>query len=125
MDYNTLALLTYQMKKQEDATKLAELEKQLTDLMEECAKSDESMLYEMYEANAAFASKMGTVVQQAATELYSKGILEKDMAVMQQMVGRSFSIVADSVLWDQIATEFYSLLEDFEEDECEGEEEAE
>lgn len=118
MDYNTLALLTYQLKKQEEASKIAELEKQLTDLMNEYAKTDEEVLCEIYEANAAFASKMGNVVQEAATQLYTKGIQEKDNAAMQQMVGRSFSMVADSVLWDTIATEFYSLLGDIEEDEC-------
>lgn len=115
MDYSTLALLTFQLKKQDLGGKKEELEQQIKDLVSKASELGEEALYDVYANNATFASKMSEMVQEAASKLYTMGVLEKDTALMQHFVGRSFTMLTDAVIWEEIAQEFSDLLGEAEE----------
>lgn len=120
MDYNTLALLTFQARRQTDEKQQEELYNQITKLIEECADEELSSLYEN---NANFAQKMSTTVHEAGTELYLKALLEAEGSKAEQYLSRALTVIADSAIWDDVATELYEVIEAMETDEeCDEEE---
>lgn len=113
--YSTLAILTYQLKKAEDPNKQKEIEQQIKKLVDHVSEDNNATnLYNLYHYNASFASKMSSMIEDSARELYTKGLLEKDSELMQDYIGRSFSMLADSVIWDEISSDFYAILEENE-----------
>ena len=120
--YSTLAILTYQLKKIEDPNKKKELEQQIKQLVDRVSEdNDVTALYNLYHYNASFASKMSSMIEESARDLYSKGLVEKDNELMQDYVGRSFTMLTDSVVWDEISSDFYAFLEEFDGDDADEE----
>lgn len=113
--YSTLAILTYQLKKTEDPTKKQELEQQIKKLVDHVTEqNDATQLYDLYRYNASFASKMSSMIEESARELYTKGLLETNNELMQDYIGRSFTMLTDSVVWDDISSDFYAILEEYD-----------
>src|SRR5437667_12148921 len=103
MDYNSLSLLMYQLRKQQDKQGYERAQQEFKKLMDHFNTLDPEQLYENYRNNMAFAVKMSQISEEAAGHLYAKGMMEKDNTAMQESIGRSFTIVTDSVIWDTIA----------------------
>jgi N-acetyl-beta-hexosaminidase len=120
MDYNSLALLTFQAHRQSDEKQQEQMYEQITKLIEECPHDDLSTLYE---TNANFANKMSETVHEAGNQLYTKALLETDTTKAEHYLNRALTTVADSVIWDAVATELFEVLEAMETDEeCDEEE---
>lgn len=127
MDYNSLALLTFQAHRQADEKQQEQFYEQLTKLIEECPNDELSALYE---SNSSFATKMSATVHEAGTQLYLKALIETDPQKAEQYLSRALTVIADSVIWDDVANELYEVIEAMEMDEdgeeceeCEEEEE--
>lgn len=120
MDYNSLALLTFQAHRQADEKQQEQMYEQITKLIEECPQDD---LTTLYETNANFALKMSETVHEAGNQLYAKALVETDSAKAEHYLNRALTTVADSVIWDAVATELSEVLEaiemDEEDEECE------
>ncbi|MFI5333176.1 MAG: hypothetical protein ACHQVS_03675 [Candidatus Babeliales bacterium] len=126
MDYNSLALLTFQAHRQADEKQQEQFYEQITKLIEECPDDELSALYE---SNSSFATKMSATVHEAGTELYLKALIETDSQKAEQYLSRALTVIADSVIWDDVANELYEVIEamemDEDEEECEECEESE
>jgi hypothetical protein len=119
MDYNSLALLTFQAHRQADEKQQAAFYEQITKLIEQCPDEE---LTAFYESNSNFATKMSATVHEAGTQLYLKALVETDSSKAEQYLSRALTVIADSVIWDDVATELYEVIEAIEADECDEEE---
>ncbi|HZW61198.1 MAG TPA: hypothetical protein VFF04_03145 [Candidatus Babeliales bacterium] len=115
MDYNSMSLLMYQLRKQQDKQGYERVQQEFNKLMEQFNALDPEQLYETYKNNMSFAVKMSQISEEAGGHLYSKGMMEKDSALMQEFIGRCFTVATDSVIWDTIADELSLLIDQAEE----------
>lgn len=119
MDHNSLALLTFQAHRQTEEKQQEQFYEQITKLIEECPQDELTFLYE---TNASFANKMSTTVHEAGNQLYVKALLETDPSKAEQYLSRALTVISDSVIWDNVASELFEVIEAMEtdeEDECE------
>src|SRR5579872_760889 len=85
--------------------------KKIAELIGQCPE-DEKL--SMYINNANFAQKMGSVIEKTATDLFAKAIMETNAEKQQELYSRSYALVTDAVIWDEVSMNLSEKVEEIE-----------
>ncbi len=111
--YSSLAIMNFTLKRQDEPAKKDAVEKKIQELIQQCPDNER---LGMYFNNANFAEKMASVLQASAQELFSKAIIEPIAEKQQEFYSRAYALVTDAVIWDEIAMELSTQVEEMEEE---------
>ena len=109
--YSSLAIMNFTLKRQDEPAKKDAVAKKIEELVQQFPENERLALYFN---NANFAEKMSAVIRETATQMFTKAITEANAEKQQEYYSRAYALVTDSVIWDEIAMDLSTQVEEME-----------